>query len=64
MADRFYGIAIGGQLPKDVTEAASTTSAAVELRISDTAYATKKHVIMALKGIQAYLETKETSPIA
>lgn len=64
MADRFYGIAVGGQLPKDVTESGSTTSAAIELRISDTAYTTKKHVLMALEGLEAYLQLKETSPIA
>lgn len=64
MADKFYGVAVGGQLPKDVTEDATTTSAAIELRVSDTAYTTKKHVLMALKGIVAYMETKETSPIA
>jgi hypothetical protein len=64
MADRFYGIAVGGQLPKDVTEDSSTTSAAIELRVADTAYTTKKHVLMALEGLVAYMQTKETSPIA
>jgi hypothetical protein len=64
MADRFYGIAIGGQLPVNVTEQASTTSAAVELRISDTAYANKLLVLNALEGIKAYLQTRETTPIA
>lgn len=64
MADRFYGIAVGGKLPTDVTEAASTTGAAIELRINDTAYANKLYVIEALEAIEYYLQTIETSPIA
>lgn len=64
MADRFYGAALGAQLPTDVTEAASTTNAAVELRINDSAYNDKLAVQLALKAIQAYLDTKETNPIA
>lgn len=64
MADRFYGAAIGAMQPKDVTEAASTTSAAVELRIADTAYTSKLGVQQALEAIKNYLATKETSPIA
>lgn len=64
MADRFYGVAVGGKQVTDVTEDASTTSAAVELRVSDTAYTNKLYVIEALRAILAYMETTETSPIA
>ncbi len=64
MADRYYGVAIGGRLPQDVTEAGTTTSAAVELRISDSAYASKLLVLNALEAIETYLQTKETEPIA
>jgi hypothetical protein len=64
MADRFYGVAIGGQQPTNVTEAASTTSAAVELRIADTAYTSPLLVQLALEAIKNYLQTKETHPIA
>lgn len=64
MADRFYGIAVGGKLPTDVTEAASTTSLAIELRVSDSAYANKLYVIEAIEALEAYLATIETSPIA
>lgn len=64
MADRFYGVAVGGKQATDVTEDASTTGAAVELRVSDTAYANKLYVIEALRAILAYMETTETSPIA
>lgn len=64
MADRYYGVAIGGRLPQDVTEAGTTTSAAVELRISDSAYDSKLLVLNALEAIETYLQTKETEPIA
>jgi len=64
MADRFYGVAVGGQLPTDVTEAASTTSAAIELRVSDSAYTSKQAVRAALEAIEMYLDTIETDPIA
>lgn len=63
MADRFYGAAVGAQAPKDVTEAGSTTSLAVELRISDTAYSNKLQVLLALEAIQDYLNSVEGSVI-
>lgn len=64
MADRFYSVILGEQLPHQVTEGAATSSEAIELRVSDTIYTTKLDVIMGLKAIMAYLETTETSPIA
>ncbi len=63
MADRFYGVAVGGTLPVNVTEAASTTSAAVELRISDTAYSNKIQVLAALEAVKNYLQARENNPI-
>lgn len=65
MADRFYGVAIGGQHAKDVTEGAASGGAAapVELRVSDTAYGNKLLVRQALVGILEYLDTKEGNPI-
>lgn len=65
MADRFYGAALGGKLPKDVTEGAATGGAAapVELRVSDTIYADKLAVLHALDAIRRYVQ-KETRPIA
>ena len=62
MADRFYGAAVGANLPNDVTEAASTTSAAIEVRISDTAYADRRAVIIALRAIERYIEAVEMTP--
>lgn len=64
MADRFYSAIIGESLPNQVTEGASTSSEAIELRVSDTAYANKIGVLLALKAIQGYLETVESNPIA
>ncbi len=64
MADRFYGVAVGGTLPVNVTEAASTTSAVFEFRINDAAYTSKAQALAALGAIKSYLETKETQPIA
>lgn len=64
MADRFYSVIRGEQLPVQVTEGSSTSSEAVELRVSDTVYSNKLDVILGLRAILAYLETRETNPIA
>lgn len=64
MADRFYSVIKGEQLPHQVTEGASTSSEAIELRVSDTIYTTKLDVILGVKALLNYLETTETSPIA
>ncbi len=64
MADRFYSVVKGEHFPSQVTEGSSTSSEAIELRVSDTVYTNKIDVILALKAIQGYLETRETSPIA
>lgn len=64
MADRFLSVVKGEQLAHLVTEGSSTSSEAIELRINDSVYTTKLDVILALKAIQQYLETTETSPIA
>lgn len=64
MADRFYSVAAGEQLPQDVTEGSSTSSEAIELRVSDSAYADKLTVINGVRAILRYLEITETNPIA
>jgi hypothetical protein len=64
MADRFYSVILGEGLPELVTEASSTTSEAIELRVSDSIYANKLDVIVGVRALLAYLETTETSPIA
>jgi hypothetical protein len=64
MADRFYSVILGEQLSHQVTEGASTSSEAIELRVADSIYTTKLDVILGVKAIVAYLEATETSPIA
>lgn len=67
MADRFYGVAVGAQLPVHVTEGAATGGAAapMELRISDTIYSQPMSIRMAMvEAIKNYLQTKETTPVA
>lgn len=64
MADRFYSVVKGEHFPSQVTEGASTSSEAIELRVNDSVYSDKLSVILGLKAILAYLETKETNPIA
>lgn len=66
MADRFYGVPLGGTLPVNVTEGAATggAGAPIELRISDTVYTNKIQVLAAIEAIKNFVQTKETSPIA
>lgn len=64
MADRFYSVIKGEHFPHQVTEGASTSSEAIELRVNDGIYTDKIDVILGLRAILGYLETKETSPIA
>ncbi len=64
MADRFYSVVRGENLPSQVTEGAATSGEAIELRVSDTVYANRLDVITGLTAILAYLQTKETTPIA
>lgn len=64
MADRFYSVIKGEHFPHQVTEGASTSSEAIELRVADSIYSDKMAVLLGLKAIVAYLEVKETTPIA
>jgi len=64
MADRFYSVIKGEHFPHQVTEGASTSSEAVELRVSDTIYSDKMSVILGVQAILAYLQTVETNPVA
>jgi len=65
MADRFYSVILGEHTPEKVTEGASTSSEAIELRVADSIYTNKLDVILGLEAIKNYLQsTKETSPIA
>jgi hypothetical protein len=64
MADRFYSVILGEQIESLVTEGASTSGEAIELRVNDSVYANKLQVILGLEAITNYLKTTETSPIA
>lgn len=64
MADRFYSVVKGEQLPEQVTEGSSTSGEAIELRVNDSVYGSKIDVILGLRAILGYLETRETNPIA
>jgi len=64
MADRFYSVILGENMQHMVTEGATTSSEAIELRVADSIYTTKLDVLMGLKAIEAYLQMTETSPIA
>ena len=64
MADRFYSVVKGEHMPHQVTEGASTSSEAIELRVSDTIYTNKIDVILCLEALKNYLLARETSPIA
>jgi hypothetical protein len=64
LADKFYSVILGEQLPVQVTEGGSSSSEAVELRVSDSIYANKLAVILGLEAILNHLKTKETTPIA
>lgn len=64
MADRYYGAPIGADMATDVTEAGSTTSAAVELRVTyDATGANKMEVLKALGAIEQAI-TQDTWPPA
>jgi hypothetical protein len=64
MADKFYGLNKGQVGPDLVAESGSTTGRTVELRVNDAMYTDKLSVILAVRGLLNYLETRETSPIA
>ena len=64
MADKFYSVIKGEQLPHQVTEGASTSSEAIELRVNDSVYSSKMDVLLGVRAILHYLENTETDPIA
>ena len=63
MTDRFYGVDLGGDMKTDVTEAASTTSKVIELRVAyDTAGLTKVDVLKAIEALEQYVTTDTWPP--
>ncbi len=63
MADRFYSVVLGEGLPAQVTEGASTSGETIELRVNDAVYPYRMGVIIGIKAILGYLETKESTPL-
>lgn len=64
MAARFYGVAQGGKLPKDVTEQLTTTSAQYEFQIVNTTAtgASKMEALLAIEAIKEYIMTDTWPP--
>ena len=64
MADRFYSVVLGEHGVDQVTEGASTSSEAIELRINDSVYTDKLAVLHGIDALRRYIQSRETSPIA
>lgn len=64
MADKFYSVIKGEGLTHQVTEGASTSSEAIELRVNDSVYSDKPEVLAGVQALLHYLMTVETDPIA
>ena len=64
MANKFYSVVLGEHRPSQVTEGGSTSSEAIELRVSDTIYSNKRAVRWGVQAILNYIIKKETNPIA
>jgi hypothetical protein len=64
MADRFYSVILGEHGVDQVTEGSSTSSEAIELRVSDAIYADKLAVLNGVGALLRYLKVVETNPIA
>ncbi|MFO1465858.1 MAG: hypothetical protein U1F35_05370 [Steroidobacteraceae bacterium] len=64
MTDRFYGVDIGGDMPSDVTEASSTTSKNIELRVTyDATGQSKLTVLLALEALTNYVSQDIWPPV-
>lgn len=56
MADRYYSVVLGEQTPSFVTEGSSTSSEAIELRVTYTTTGMDKtEVLMGLEAIKQYI---------
>lgn len=62
MADRYYNVALGGDMKEDVAEGAADTSAFVAVRITyDATGANKLQALKALDAVREYI-TQDTFP--
>lgn len=56
MADRYYSVVLGESFPSQVTEGSSTSSEAIELRVTYTTTGLDKQgVILGLEALKAYI---------
>lgn len=63
MANRYYGVDIGGGMPTDVTESGSTTSKPVELVVDVSATGVNKmQVLKAIEALEYYITTDTWPP--
>lgn len=65
MANRFYAVELGGDLPQNVTEgAAANATSLVDVRITyDAAGANKLEVVKALNAVAAYILEDSFPPV-
>lgn len=65
MADRYYAVALGGDLPENVTEgAAATPSAFVDVRLTyDATGASKEQAVKALNAVIGYILQDNYPPV-
>jgi len=63
MASRYYGANVGAMQPTDVTEAASTTSKAVEVQVDLSKTTSRLAVLQALEALTNYIRVVEGDPI-
>lgn len=63
MTTKYYGVALGGGMPSDVTEGSSTTSLPIELAVvTTTTNLTKEDVLKAVEAISNRIVTDNWPP--
>lgn len=64
MADRFYGADLGVKMPAEVVESATTTSKAIEVRVTYTTTGlTKVDVLNAIEAIKNAVTVDTWAPV-
>lgn len=66
MASRFYAVDVGSgnYFPSAVVEGAATASKGVEVQVDLTKATDRTQILLALEAIKAYIEQRETTPVA
>lgn len=65
MADRYYAVALGGDLPENVTEGAAATPAAfIDVRMTyDATGASKEQAVKALNAVRDFILQDSFPPV-